>query len=93
MTMFESFLKINKDKPFDTSLQKKYFKGTRILEDTEFCKKFMGQYPVIEISLKDVDGKTYDDAYKMFASTVSSVASKFKYLLDSNRLDEKKRME
>lgn len=41
MTMFESFLKINKDKPFDTSLQKKYFKGTRILEDTEFCKKFM----------------------------------------------------
>ena len=60
MTMFESFLKINKDKPFDTSLQKKYFKGTRILEDTEFCKKFMGQYPVIEISLKDVDGKTYD---------------------------------
>ncbi len=91
MTMFESFLKINKDKPFDTSLQKKYFKGTRILEDTEFCKKFMGQYPVIEISLKDVDGKTYDDAYKMFASTVSSVASKFKYLLDSNRLDEKEK--
>lgn len=91
MTMFESFLKINKDKPFDTSLQEKYFKGTRILEDTEFCKKFMGQYPVIEISLKDVDGKTYDDAYKMFASTVSSVASKFKYLLDSNRLDEKEK--
>lgn len=51
----------------------------------------MGQYPVIEISLKDVDGKTYDDAYKMFASTVSSVASKFKYLLDSNRLDEKEK--
>lgn len=91
MTMFESFLKINKDKPFDTSLQEKYFKGTRILEDTEFCKKFMGQYPVIEISLKDVDGKTYDDAYKMFASTVSFVASKFKYLLDSNRLDEKEK--
>ena len=69
MTMFESFLKINKDKPFDTSLQEKYFKGTRILEDTEFCKKFMGQYPVIEISLKDVDGKTYDDAFKAATTT------------------------
>ena len=56
MTMFESFLKINSEKPFDTSLQQKYFQGTRILEDKEFCSKFMGQYPVISISLKNVDG-------------------------------------
>ncbi|MDD6376886.1 MAG: AAA family ATPase [Succinatimonas sp.] len=32
MTMFESFLKINKDKPFDTSLQEKYFKGQGYLK-------------------------------------------------------------
>ena len=31
MTMFESFLKINSEKPFDTSLQLKYFQGTKIL--------------------------------------------------------------
>ena len=59
MTMFESFLKINPDKPFNTSLQQKYFQGTKILEDKEFCSKFMGQYPVISISLKNVDGVTF----------------------------------
>ena len=88
MTMFETFLKINKDNPFDTSLQEKYFKGTKILEDTEFCKKFMGKYPVIEISLKDVDGNTYDDAYKMFADTVWGLCKRYEYLLDSNKLNE-----
>ena len=88
MTMFESFLKINKDRPFDTAVQEKYFKGTKILEDKEFCSKFMGQYPVIEISLKDIDGKTFDDAYKMFADTVYELCCKFIYLLNSSKLEE-----
>ncbi|MDD6376964.1 MAG: AAA family ATPase, partial [Succinatimonas sp.] len=76
MTMFESFLKINPDKPFNTSLQQKYFQGTRILEDKEFCSKFMGQYPVIDISLKDVTGKTFEIAYKNFAKEISKLAEK-----------------
>ena len=87
MTMLESFLKINKDRPFDTSVQEKYFKGTRILEDKEFCSKFMGQYPVIEISLKDIDGNNYEEAYRNFAKIVCECASKFKYLLNSSKLD------
>ena len=88
MTMFESFLKINSEKPFDTSLQQKYFQGTRILEDKEFCSKFMGQYPVIDISLKDVTGKTFEIAYKNFAKEVSDLAEKYRYLLNSQKLDE-----
>ena len=88
MTMFESFLKINPDKPFNTSLQQKYFQGTRILEDKEFCSKFMGQYPVIDISLKDVTGKTFEIAYKNFAKEVSDLAEKYRYLLNSQKLDE-----
>ena len=88
MTMFESFLKINPDKPFNTSLQQKYFQGTRILEDKEFCSKFMGQYPVISISLKNVDGVTFDIAYKNFATEVSKIAENYRYLLSSTKLDE-----
>ena len=88
MTMFESFLKINPDKPFNTSLQQKYFQGTRILEDKEFCSKFMGQYPVIDISLKDVTGKTFEIAYKNFAKEISKLAEKYRYLLNSQKLDE-----
>ena len=88
MTMFESFLKINSEKPFDTSLQLKYFQGTKILEDKEFCSKFMGQYPVISISLKNVDGVTFDIAYKNFAAEVSKLAENYRYLLSSAKLDK-----
>ena len=88
MTMFESFLKINPEKPFDASFQQKYFQGTKILEDKEFCSKFMGQYPVIELSLKDVDGDNYEDAYECFASTIFRLASGYKYLLNSKNLDD-----
>ena len=88
MTMFESFLKINPDKPFNTSLQQKYFQGTRILEDKEFCSKFKGQYPVIDISLKDVTGKTFEIAYKNFAKEISKLAEKYRYLLNSPKLDK-----
>ena len=88
MTMFESFLQINPEKPFDTSVQQKYFQGTKILEDKEFCDKFMGQYPVISISLKDVTGKTFEIAYKNFAKEISKLAEKYRYLLNSPKLDE-----
>ncbi len=88
MTMFESFLKINSEKPFDTSVQQKYFQGTRILEDKEFCSKFMGQYPVISISLKNVDAVTFDIAYKNFAAEVSKLAENYRYLLSSTKLDK-----
>ena len=88
MTMFESFLKINSEKPFDTSLQLKYFQGTKILEDKEFCSKFMGQYPVISISLKNVDGVTFDIAYKNFATEISKLAENYRFLLSSTKLDK-----
>ena len=88
MTMFESFLKINSEKPFDTSLQLKYFQGTKILDDKEFCSKFMGQYPVISISLKNVDGVTFDIAYKNFATEISKLAENYRYLLSSTKLDK-----
>ena len=88
MTMFESFLKIDPEKPFDNSKQLELFKGTKILEDWEFCSKFMGHYPVIDITLKDVDGNNFEEAYKMFADIVFNVSKRHSYLLNSNKLDE-----
>ena len=88
MTMFESFLKINPEKPFDNSKQLELFKGTKILEDKEFCDKFMGQCPVIAVSLKDMEADTFEEAYKMFADIVWDVSKRYFYLLNSNKLDE-----
>ncbi len=64
-----------------------------LIEDKEFCSKFMGQYPVIYINLKDVDSDNYDEAYRNIASTVFTVASRYHYLLDSHKLDDSDKVE
>ena len=88
MSMFDSFLKINPEKPFDNSKQLELFKGTKILEDKEFCDKFMGQCPVITITLKKVDGTNFKEFYESFASAVYDVALRYSYLKNSNKLDK-----
>ncbi|MBQ8024386.1 MAG: AAA family ATPase, partial [Succinivibrio sp.] len=45
MNMFESFLKIRGKAPGITTIHQSYFKDTKIFEDKEFCKKYMGQFP------------------------------------------------
>ena len=87
MSTLNSFLKINKENSTDTSEQLRLFERTQILKDTVFCEKYMGKYPVIFITLKSVDGDNFEDAYKMFAIAVSKVASEYKYLLESSKLD------
>ena len=88
MSMFDSFLKINPEKPFDNSKQLELFKGTKILEDKEFCDKFMGQCPVITITLKKVDGTNFKEFYESFASAVYDVTLRYSYLKNSNKLDK-----
>ena len=93
MSMFDSFLKINPEKPFDNSKQLELFKGTKILEDKEFCDKFMGQCPVIAITLKKVDGTNFNELYESFASAVYDVALRYEYLLNSHKLNNKDKTE
>ena len=88
ISMFDSFLKINPEKPFDNSKQLELFKGTNILEDKEFCDKFMGQCPVIAITLKKVEGTNFNELYESFASAVYDVALRYSYLKNSNKLDK-----
>ena len=88
ISMFDSFLKINPEKPFDNSKQLELFKGTKILEDKEFCDKFMGQCPVITITLKKVDGTNFKEFYESFASAVYDVTLRYSYLKNSNKLDK-----
>ena len=88
ISMFDSFLKINPEKPFDNSKQLELFKGTKILEDKEFCDKFMGQCPVIAITLKKVEGTNFNELYESFASAVYDVALRYSYLKNSNKFDK-----
>ena len=91
MSMVEYFLKINSANPGDTILQQKLFKDTKILEDREFCAKYMGQHPVISLTLKGVQGVDFEDAYYKLAEVVSAKANEYIFLKDSPSLDEKEK--
>ena len=91
MNMFESFLQISGKNPGNISKHLNYFKGTKILEDQEFCDKYMGQCPVIAITLKDVSGDDFKDAYFKLAEVVAGVAAKFEFLMGSPKLNAKEK--
>ena len=88
MNMFESFLNINYEKPGDTTIHQSYFKDTKIFEEQKFCKKYMGQFPVISITLKDVLGDSYEDAYFQLAGIVADKVNEFGFLKDSPALND-----
>ena len=89
MSTFHDFLAINPDNPEDLSRQELWFKDTAIFSDREFCRKYMGRFPVIFISLKSVYGSDFDKAYRNLASTVFSMLSSFEYLSESTKLKPK----
>ena len=89
MSTFHDFLALNPDNPEDLSRQELWFKDTAIFSDREFCRKYMGRFPVIFISLKSVYGSDFDKAYRNLASTVFSMLSSFEYLSESTKLKPK----
>ena len=88
MNMFESFLQISAKEPGNITKHQNYFKGTKILKDKDFCDKYMGQCPVIAITLKDVLGDDFESAYLKLAEVVSNKAIEFGFLKDSPYLDD-----
>ncbi len=83
MDTFKRFLRINPENPADTSYQEQIFKDTKIYEDKEFCKEYMGKYPVISLSLKAVSGRDYEVARGNLAGFIATIANSHEYLINS----------
>ena len=89
MSMFYHFLSINHNKPEDLSRHVELFKDTKIFADQEFCQKFMGQYPVIFLSLKGIEGNSFEEVFQRLAGTIYILVEReFRYLLESDKLSE-----
>ena len=88
MNMFESFLSLNYDDPNDLSEHIELFKDKEIYKDKEFCEKFMGKYPVISITFKDVKALNFKDAYEDLGELICDLSDKFLFLKDSPKLTE-----
>ena len=80
MDMLKTFFEIGTDKTL--------FEGLEISKETELCEQYMGKYPVISISLKDVEGTDFQIAYDMLGSVISEEAGRFGFLLESDKLDQ-----
>ena len=83
MSMFQNFFEIGADKTL--------FDGLYISGNQTLCEEYMGKFSVIFLSLKGVDGLTFEEARQCFNEMVGREASRFSFLADSEQLtkDEK----
>lgn len=88
MEMFADFFRLNYLNPSDTTFQQKRFADKKIMKDKAFVDKYMGQFPVIFISLKDIKGINYDIAKGGLINLVKELARTFSFLQKSEVLSE-----
>ena len=91
MNMFHEFLNLDFKNPGDTSRQERLFKGLDVMKDTEFVKQYMGQYPVVFMTLKSVFGRSFEAAVGKLASLIVYTASNFDFLIKVRSLAMKKK--
>ena len=80
MSMLKSF--------FDIGTDKALFDGLYISGNKELCDEYMGKYPVIFLSLKGVEGLTYEEAFEAFARIMGKEVNRVSFLADSDKLTQ-----
>ena len=80
MSMLKSF--------FDIGTDKALFDGLYISGNKELCDEYMGKFPVIFLSLKSVEGLTYDEAFEAFVRIMGKEVTRLSFLADSDKLTQ-----
>ena len=80
MSMLRCFFEIGADRSL--------FDGLDISKNQELCNAYMGRFPVVFFSLKNVDGLTFADAKYRLTELVAAEAERFLFLSDSKKLSE-----
>ena len=81
MSMLKCFFEIGTDRTL--------FDGLYIAEKQTLCEQYLGKFPVLFISLKGVDGESFEQASYAFTNIVANEARRFAFLLASDKLTEK----
>ena len=82
MTMMECFFDINRD-------SREAFKGLAVTAHEEFCRSWMNQYPVLFLTLKDVEGLSFSAAFDMLKNILSRKCSEHVSLADCKDITER----
>ena len=84
MSMLADFFDIRRE-------SRGYFSGLEIEQHKELCKDWMNQYPVLFLSLKDVDGTNFNNAFELLKFVLAQCCENNDYLLESNKISKKKK--
>ena len=80
MSMFKTF--------FEAGTDKSVFDGLYISRNRKICEEYMGKYPVIFLSLKGVEGLTYEEAFEAFVRIMGKEVNRVSFLADSDKLTQ-----
>lgn len=78
MSMLKSFFGLNGNKNIFESLE--------IGKEMDLCETYMGKFPVISVSLKSINARTFETAYAMAVQIIMEAAEEVQYLAVSDRL-------
>ncbi|MCI8892545.1 MAG: AAA family ATPase [Eubacterium sp.] len=67
------------------------FEELEISKEKELCEEYMGKFPVISITLKGATGESFEDAKVMLRRIIGKEAMRFRFLLESDRIDDAER--
>ena len=80
MSMLADFFDVRKD-------SSKHFAGLSVSKNTHICNQWLNKYPTIFVSLKDVDGISFNDAYAQLSLQFADLYKEYAFLLDSKNID------
>ena len=80
MTMLKAFFEIGTDAAL--------FDGLSVSQDTGLCENWQGKYPVIFLSLKNVEGIAFENAVGMLSMLISNECRRLSYLLKSELVEQ-----
>lgn len=76
---------------FEIGCEKNLFDGLKVSQDEALCEEYMGRFPVISITLKGVDGLTFEAASAAMRNIIGKEALRFEFLLKSDRLSAREK--
>lgn len=80
MSMLRYFFEIGTDKTL--------FDGLHILQRKDLCDEYMGRFPVVFLTIKGVDGLTFEKATNKLIKIVALEAERFIFLKNSDKLTD-----
>lgn len=83
MSMLKSFFEVGGDPAL--------FDGLKISQEKELCGKYQGKVPVISISLKGVDGRSFFSASAALRTIIGNEAMRFQFLKESEKLSNEEK--